>query len=160
MKVEDKKVVKFHYVLKDEQQEELESTIGGEPVAYLHGFKNMLAGVEKGMEGRVAGEQFSITLSPEEGYGERVEGSVQRVPMKHLQGAKKWKPGMIAEVDTEQGRRQVTIVKVGKFMVTVDSNHPYAGRTLSFDVDVLDVRDATAEELAHGHAHGVGGHQH
>lgn len=159
MKVEDKKVVQFTYVLKDEQQSVLEST-EGEPVAYLHGYNSMMAGLEKALTGKAIGDKFSVTLSPEEAYGERVEGSVQRVPMKHLQGAKKWKSGMIATVETEQGQRQVTVVKAGKFMVTVDSNHPFAGKTLTFDIDVIDIRDATEEELTHGHAHGVGGHQH
>ena len=159
MKVEDNKVVQFLYELKDEQQAVLEST-KGEPVAYLHGFDNMMAGLENALSGKCVGDKFSVTLSPEEGYGERVEGSVQRVPMKHLQGAKKWKPGMVATVETEQGSRQVTVVKVGKFMVTVDSNHPFAGKTLTFDIEVTDIREATAEEIAHGHAHGAGGHQH
>jgi len=159
MKVEDEKVVQFLYELKDEQQTVLEST-EGEPVAYLHGFKNMMAGLENALAGKSVGDKFSVTLSPEEGYGERVEGSVQRVPVKHLQGAKKWKPGMIATVETEQGSRQVTVIKMGKFMVTVDSNHPFAGKTLTFDIEVVDIRDATGEEIAHGHAHGAGGHQH
>jgi len=159
MKVEDEKVVQFLYELKDEQQTVLEST-EGEPVAYLHGFKNMMAGLENALAGKSVGDKFSVTLSPEEGYGERVEGSVQRVPVKHLQGAKKWKPGMVATVETEQGSRQVTVIKMGKFMVTVDSNHPFAGKTLTFDIEVVDVRDATGEEIAHGHAHGVGGHHH
>ncbi len=159
MKVEDKKVVQFHYVLKDDQQAVLEST-EGEPVAYLHGCNNMMVGLEKALSGRGVGEKFSVTLSPEEGYGERVEGSVQRIPMKHLQGAKKWKPGMVAVVETEQGQRQVTVVKAGKFMVTVDNNHPFAGKTLIFDLEVVDIRDASDEEVAHGHAHGAGGHQH
>ena len=159
MKVEDEKVVQFLYELKDEQQKVLEST-DGEPVAYLHGFKNMMAGLENALAGKSVGDKFSVTLSPEEGYGERVEGSVQRVPVKHLQGAKKWKPGMIATVETEQGSRQVTVIKMGKFMVTVDSNHPFAGKTLTFDIEVVDIRDATSEEIAHGHAHGAGGHQH
>ncbi len=159
MVVEDKKVVQFLYVLKDEQQQVLEST-DGEPVAYLHGCNNMMAGLENALAGKAAGDKFSVELAPEDGYGERVEGSVQRVPVKHLQGAKKWKPGMIATVDTEQGTRQVTVIKMGKFMATVDSNHPFAGKTLTFDLEVVDIRDASAEEITHGHAHGVGGHQH
>ena len=80
--------------------------------------------------------------------------------MKHLQGAKKWKKGMVGVVQTEQGRKQVTVVKAGKFMVTVDSNHPFAGKALTFEVNIVDIRDATAEEINHGHAHGVGGHHH
>ncbi len=159
MKVEDNKVVQFLYELKDEQQALLEST-KGKPVAYLHGYNNMMAGVENALSGKCVGAKLSVTLTPEEAYGERVEGSLQRVPVKHLQGAKKWKPGMVATVQTEQGQRQVTVVKIGKFMVTVDSNHPFAGKTLTFDLEVVDIRDASDEEIAHGHAHGVGGHQH
>ncbi|MCF6323179.1 MAG: peptidylprolyl isomerase [Gammaproteobacteria bacterium] len=159
MKVEDKKVVQFIYVLKDEQQQVLEST-DGEPVAYLHGYNNMMAGLENALSGKAVGDKFSAELAPEDAYGERVEGAVQRVPVKHLQGAKKWKPGMIATVETEQGTRQVTVIKMGKFMVTVDSNHPFAGKTLTFDLEVVDIRDATGEEVVHGHAHGTGGHQH
>ena len=159
MKVEDNKVVQFLYELKDEQQAVLEST-KGEPVAYLHGCNNMMAGLENALSGKCVGDKFSVTLAPEEAYGERIEGSLQRVPVKHLQGAKKWKPGMVATVQTEQGQRQVTVVKVGKFMVTVDSNHPFAGKTLTFDLEVAGIRDASDEEIAHGHAHGVGGHQH
>ena len=75
-------------------------------------------------------------------------------------GAKKWKPGMVAVVNTEQGQRQVTVVKVGMFKAEVDNNHPLAGKTLSFEIDVIDVRAASAEEIEHGHAHGVGGHHH
>ncbi len=159
MKVEDNKVVQFLYELKDEQQAVLEST-KGEPVAYLHGCNNMMAGLEKALSGKCVGDKISVTLAPEEAYGERIEGSLQRVPVKHLQGAKKWKPGMVATVQTEQGQRQVTVVKVGKFMVTVDSNHPFAGKTLTFELEVVGIRDASDEEIAHGHAHGVGGHQH
>jgi len=159
MKVEDKKVVQFLYVLKDEQQQVLEST-DGEPVAYLHGHNNMMVGLENALAGKAVGDKFSVELAPEDAYGERVEGSVQRVPVKHLQGAKKWQPGMIATVETEQGARQVKVIKMGKFMVTVDSNHPFAGKTLTFDLEVVDIRDATAEEITHGHAHGAGGHQH
>lgn len=160
MSISKDKVVQFYYTLKDEAGQTLESNVGADPVAYLHGHKNMMPGVEKALEGREAGEEFSVTLPPEETYGLRREDSEQRVPTKHLMGAKKWKPGMMAVVQTEQGQRQVTVVKVGKFMVTVDTNHPMAGKTLTFDLIVADVRDATPEEIAHGHAHGIGGHHH
>lgn len=153
-------VVQFFYTLKDESGLALESNVGAEPVAYLHGHKNMMPGVEKALEGREAGEQFSVVLPPEETYGLRRENSEQRVPVKHLMGAKRWKPGMMAVIQTEQGQRQVTVVKVGKFMVTVDNNHPMAGKTLTFELIVSDVRAASAEEIAHGHAHGIGGHHH
>ncbi|WDD96820.1 MULTISPECIES: FKBP-type peptidyl-prolyl cis-trans isomerase [Thalassomonas] len=160
MKIADKTVVQFHYTLKDEAGKEIESSVGGDPLAYLHGFNNMLVGVEKALTDKAAGDKFSVTLQPEEAYGERQEDAIQRVPVKHLQGADKWQPGMTALVHTEQGERQVTVVKVGKFMVTVDINPPLAGKVLTFDLEVLDVREATAEEIEHGHAHGVGGHQH
>jgi len=160
MGISKDKVVQFYYTLKDEAGQTLESNVGADPVAYLHGHKNMMPGVEKALEGREAGEEFTVTLPPEETYGLRREDSEQRVPTKHLMGAKKWKPGMMAVVQTEQGQRQVTVVKVGKFMVTVDTNHPMAGKTLTFDMIVADVRDATSEEIAHGHAHGIGGHHH
>ena len=163
MKITDKTVVQFHYTLKDEAGEELESSFGGDPLAYLHGQKNMLVGVEKALTDKEAGEKFSVTLQPEEAYGEYQEGAVQRIPAKHLQdgaGTTKWKAGMIAVVQTEQGQRQVTVLKSGKFMVTVDMNSPLAGKVLTFDIEVVDVRAATDEEVEHGHAHGVGGHQH
>ena len=160
MKIEDKKVVQFHYTLKDEAGKELETSLGGDPLAYLHGYKNMLVGVENALTGKEVGEKFSATIQPEDAYGERNEDAVQRVPVKHLQGAKVWKPGMTEVVETEQGQRQVTVLKVGKFMVTVDINPPLAGKVLTFDLEVVDIRDATDEEISHGHAHGVGGHQH
>ncbi len=164
MKIADKTVVQFHYVLKDEAGKELESSHGNDPLAYLHGANNTLAGLEKALTDKEGGDKFSVTLQPEEAYGERKEDLVERVPTKHLQGLPsknaKWKVGMVAVVNTEQGQRQVTVIKTGKFMVTVDVNPPLAGKVLTFDLDVVDVRAATAEEVEHGHAHGVGGHQH
>ncbi len=162
MKIADKTVVQFHYTLKDEAGTELESSVGSEPLAYLHGFNNMLVGVEKALTDKQAGDKFSVTLQPEDAYGERNEDMIQRVPVKHLLGLPsknaKWQAGMTAVVETEQGQRQVTVIKPGRFMVTVDINPPLAGKVLTFDLEVVDVRDATEEEVAHGHAHGVGGH--
>lgn len=160
MQITDGTVVQFFYTVKDESGQALESNIGHDPIAYLHGHNNMMAGIEKALTGRETGEHFSVTLPPEETYGPRVEGSEQRVPIKHLQGAKKWSAGMVGVLNTDQGQRQVTVLKVGKFMVTVDTNHPMAGKTLTFDLEVGVVREATAEEIAHGHAHGTGGHHH
>lgn len=160
MNIADKTVVQFHYTLKDEAGKEIENSYEGDPLAYLHGYKNMLVGVEKALTGKQAGDKFSVTLQPEEAYGERQEDAVQRVPVKHLHGEKKWQPGMTALVHTDAGQRQVTVLKVGRFMVTVDINPPLAGKVLTFDLEVVDVREATTEEVEHGHAHGVGGHQH
>lgn len=160
MSIGKDKVVQFHYTLKDEQGQELESTRGDEPMAYLHGHGNILAGLEQALEGKAAGDTFSITLAPKDAYGERVATDLQRLSLKRLHGAKKWQPGMSAIVETDQGYRQVTVVKVGKFNADVDVSHPLAGKTLTFDVEVVDLRDATKEEIEHGHAHGVGGHHH
>ncbi|MEL4422307.1 peptidylprolyl isomerase [Shewanella algae] len=160
MSVKEDMVVQFNYTLRDEKGEVLETNEGHDPIAYLHGHDNMMPGVEKAIEGKEIGTKFSVTLPASETYGERVEGAEQRVSVKHLMGAKVWKPGMRAVVNTDQGQRQVTVVKVGKFMATVDINHPLAGRELTFDIEVVSAREATHEEIAHGHAHGVGGHHH
>jgi FKBP-type peptidyl-prolyl cis-trans isomerase SlyD len=157
MKVTKDTVVEFHYKLSDEQGELIESSFESEPVAILQGYKNMIEGVENALEGKGLGDKFSVTVAPEQAYGERQEEALQRVPVKHLQGAKRWQPGMVATVHTEQGQRQVTVVKVGKFMITVDINHPLAGKTLNFDIEVLNVRAASEEEISHGHVHGAGG---
>lgn len=160
MNITKNTVVQFGYTLKSETGDVIESSSPTTPVAYLHGQGNIIAGLERALEGRAEGDQFSVTVPPEDAYGPRKDGSVQRIAVKHLQGARKWKPGMIAHVDTEHGRHQVQIVKVGKFMADVDTNHPLAGKTLVFDVQVVSVRAASDEELAHGHAHGAGGHHH
>ncbi len=160
MKITNDTVVQFNYVLKDEQGEILEQTDTDQPIAYLQGHKNMLAGVEEALADHAKGDSVTVTLAPEQAYGDVLENAEMKIPVKHLQGAKKWKPGMVATVNTEQGQRQVTIVKIGRFMATVDSNHPFAGKTLTFEMEVVDVRAATSSELAHKHAHGAGGHQH
>ncbi|KAA0875663.1 FKBP-type peptidyl-prolyl cis-trans isomerase [Nitrincola tapanii] len=157
-------VVQFFYTLKNASGELLESNHGQDPMAYLHGHDNMIPGLEVAMEGRQAGERFEVTLAPEEAYGEREADREMRVPIKHLQGLpaghKQWRAGMIALVHTDQGARHVTVTKPGKFMITVDTNHPLAGQTLMYEIEIQSVRAASDEEIAHGHAHGVGGHHH
>ncbi|MDR7119136.1 peptidylprolyl isomerase [Rheinheimera soli] len=159
MQITKDTVVQFHYTLSDDTGV-LENSRSQDPVLYLQGHGNLIEGLEKSMEGHQAGDQFNVTLAPADAYGEIAADSIQSVQVKHLMGAKKWKPGMVAVVNTEQGQRQVTVVKVGMFKAEVDTNHPLAGKTLSFDIDVIDVRAASAEEIEHGHAHGVGGHHH
>ena len=153
-------VVQFHYTLKDANGTVIEASHGNEPMAYLHGHGNIIPGLEDAMLGKEAGDEFTATVAPENAYGKRDETAIQRIPAKHLQGAKKWKKGMVAHVETDQGLRQVTVLKVGKFMVDVDANHPFAGKELTFEVKIEEMRPATAEEIQHGHAHGIGGHQH
>ncbi|WP_107851233.1 FKBP-type peptidyl-prolyl cis-trans isomerase [Oceanimonas marisflavi] len=160
MQIANDTVVQFNYTLKDEQGEVMDTNEGKAPLAYLHGHDNMLEGLEKALDGKNEGDSFSVTLAPADAYGERDESLIQRVSIRHLQGAKRWEPGMVAMVHTENGPRQVVVVKVGRFMADVDLNHLLAGRTLTFDLEVVSVRAATGEELEHGHAHGEGGHQH
>ncbi|NQZ30294.1 MAG: peptidylprolyl isomerase [Oceanospirillaceae bacterium] len=160
MNIAKDSVVQFNYVLKDVDGNILEETDKDQPIAYLQGHNNMLAGVEKALEGHAKGESVTVTLAPEQAYGNVREDALMKIPMKHLQGAKKWRPGMVATVNSEKGQHQVTVVKLGRFMVTVDSNHPFAGKTLTFDMDIIDVREGTADEISHRHAHGAGGHHH
>ncbi|MFQ3198385.1 MAG: FKBP-type peptidyl-prolyl cis-trans isomerase SlyD [Paraglaciecola sp.] len=164
MQITKDTVVQFTYRIYELDGTELENNHGSDPVAYLHGHSNMMPGVEGALEGKAVGDSFTVELEPAQTYGEIQTDSEQRIPLKHLQGAKqgskKWQAGMTAVVNTDQGQREVTVLKVGKFMVTVDMNHPLAGKTLKFELDVVDVRQATADEVEHGHAHGVGGHHH
>lgn len=156
-------VVQFHYRIKDLDGKELESNFDGEAVAYLHGYNNMMPGIEKSLESMSKGDLLEVELEAAETYGEIQADSEQRISVKHLHSADKkpkWKAGMTAVVNTEQGQREVTIIKAGKFMVTIDTNHPLAGKTLQFELQVQDVRAATDEEIEHGHAHGAGGHHH
>lgn len=160
MKIEKNKVVQFTYKLTDSENNTLEDSGNKIPMAYLHGHGGMLKGLEDAMVDHLVDDEFEVTLSPEEAYGPIKKNTEQKIPIKHLQGAKKWKKGMVGVVHTEQGNKRVTVIKPGKFMALVDFNHPFAGKTLTFAVKVVDIRDATEEEIAHGHAHGVGGHHH
>jgi FKBP-type peptidyl-prolyl cis-trans isomerase SlyD len=153
-------IVDFHYVLIDENNDELESTRDGHPSSILHGHHNVIRGVEQALTGRAAGDRFSITLEPTQAYGPRRDDAKQRVSKKYFADPKRLRPGLITQLRTEQGARSVMIVKVGVKMVDVDLNHPLAGRTLTFDIEVVDVREATAEEISHGHAHGPHGAHH
>jgi FKBP-type peptidyl-prolyl cis-trans isomerase SlyD len=160
MKISKNSVVQYHYSLTDDSEISLESTRGEEPPAYLHGAGNILVGLEDTMEGKSRGDNVSVTLTPAQGFGQRRADSLQGVPVKHLHGAKKWKAGMIAQFDSNQGQQKVTIVKMGKFMANVDMNHPFAGKTLVFDIEIVDVHAASDEEVTHRHVHGPGGHHH
>ncbi|GJM11741.1 MAG: peptidyl-prolyl cis-trans isomerase [Pseudohongiella sp.] len=162
------KVVSFHYRLAEvadngERADWREESHGGDPLYYLHGFHNVVVGLEKALEGKQVGDSIEITLQPDDAYGYRRPNSTQRVPIKHLQfpsPVKKILPGMPANVETNQGRRSVVILKVGKFNADVDFNHPLAGKVLYYEVQVEGIRDASSEEIAHGHVHGTGGHHH
>jgi FKBP-type peptidyl-prolyl cis-trans isomerase SlyD len=160
MKIEADKVVLFHYELSAADSAYSESSRDGEPVACLVGHDNILPAVESALLGREPGDELALTLQPGEGYGERRPNAIQRVPIKHLIGKKKLQAGMVVKVNTADGPRDATVIKVGKFNVDLDTNHPLAGKVLNFLISVVAVRDGTPEEVAHGHAHGAGGHHH
>ena len=160
MIAEKDKVVSFHYTLRNEAGEQIESSREKEPMSYLHGANNIIAGLEKAMEGHAIKDEFSVTVEPEEAYGVRNENNVQRVPLKRLKGIGKISVGQVLTLQTNKGQVQVKVLKVGRFNVDVDGNHPLAGKSLTFDVEITDIRDASEEELTHRHVHGPGGHQH
>ncbi|MBI3171754.1 MAG: peptidylprolyl isomerase, partial [Hydrocarboniphaga effusa] len=138
------------------QGDVLDSSSGGEPLAYLHGMGNQIPGLEKALAGKTAGDKLKVIVPPEQGYGLRDEKLVQQVPRRAFQGVSELKPGM--RFNSQSGA--VTVTRVLGDMVTVDGNHALAGETLNFEVEVTQVREATGEELAHGHVHGAGGHHH
>ena len=158
MQIAANAVVYMHYTLTDDTGKVLDSSSGGEPLAYLHGAGNIIKGLEKALDGKQAGDKLKVTVAPEEGYGVRDEAMVQKVPRRSFQGVRDLKPGMRFSV--QGGHGQVVVTQVQGDMVTVDGNHALAGVTLKFAVEVAKVREATAEELMHGHVHGPGGHHH
>ena len=164
MKIAKDSVVRFHYTVSEHSsegrgQESLESSKDREPLAILYGHGNIIPGLETAMLDREAGASFSVDVPAADAYGEKRDGLSQRVPKKHF-GAQKLEPGMQVVLQTNFGPRAVTIQKVGMSVVDVDLNHPMAGKDLHFDVEIVEVREASAEELEHGHVHGDGGHQH
>lgn len=168
MKITPNTVVSFHYSLHEgeegQERTEVENSHKSEPTTYLHGASNIIAGLESALEGKVIGDSVSVSLAPQDAYGLRDPGNVQRVPMKHLvlqgKGKLRPKPGMLAQLNTSEGMRSVTIIKAGRHSAEVDTNHPLAGKTVHFEIEVSQVRAASEEEISHGHAHGPGGHQH
>jgi FKBP-type peptidyl-prolyl cis-trans isomerases 2 len=160
MPIAERNVALFHYKLRNDAGEVLDASPDGKPLAYIHGGGNIIRGLEKAMEGRNVGDRFSVTVSAEEGYGPRVEELVQQVPRNAFPEDVEIRPGMRFQAESNVGRVNVVVTEVGEESVTVDGNHPLAGETLHFDVEVVEVREASAEEVLHGHVHGPGGHEH
>jgi FKBP-type peptidyl-prolyl cis-trans isomerase SlyD len=160
MTIKKNKVVSFHYSVTNEAGEVVDSSRERKPMTYFHGANSIVPGLEKALEGRSEGDAFQVTVTPAEAYGERDDNKLQRISSKHFRNPKKIKPGQMLVLKTRQGPIQVMVLKVGRFNLDVDANHPLAGQTLTFDVEVTGIRDATKEEIAHGHAHGDGGVEH
>jgi FKBP-type peptidyl-prolyl cis-trans isomerase SlyD len=160
MSIQKDSVVTLHYTLKNDAGEIIDSSDGGDPLAYLHGHGNLVAGLERELAGKVAGDDVNVTITPADGYGEYDAALVQRVPRRQLKGIASIHVGMKLHAQTQEGPREVTVTQVLGDTVTIDANHPLAGKNLNFAIHITDVRDATAEELAHGHVHGAHGHHH
>lgn len=154
-------VVAMHYVLRDGAGTVIDESPEGEPLPYLHGHENIVPGLEKALTGAAVGETKKVVVSPEEGYGVREEGLVLDVPRGQLPADLKPEVGMSLAMETDQGHTvPVVIFEVSEESVKLDANHELAGVTLHFEVRIDSVREASAEELQHGHVHGPGGHHH
>ena len=159
MKIAKDKVVLFHYTLKNDGGEVLDSSEGESPMGYLHGAQNIVEGLENAMEGKQAADQFEVSVEPAEAYGEYDENLVQPVPKEQF-GEHPVEVGNQFHADTAIGPRVVTVIAIQDDQVVIDANHSLAGENLHFKVEVVEVREATKEELEHGHVHGPEGHQH
>ena len=161
MQIAKHAVVLLDYTLTDDKGGVVDSSKGGQPLAYIQGIGNLIPGLEKALEGKGEGDALKVSLKPEEGYGVRDESLVSLVPREAFKGAGLIEVGMQFQAQHGNQHRVITVVGFdGSDKVKVDGNHPMAGKTLHFDVKVVGVRAATEEEIAHGHVHGPGGHHH
>lgn len=161
MRVANNMVVTIDYTLTDNDGTVLDSSNGGEPLAYLHGQGNIIVGLEEALEGLSAGDAVNVTVLPEKAYGERREDLIEVVPRERFVTDEEIEAGMtFHNHESGDGGRVVRVVEVSPEQVTIDGNHPLAGVTLHFSVRIQDVREASAEELDHGHVHGPGTHHH
>ncbi len=157
MQITDNTAVSFHYTLTNNSGEQLDSSIGSEPLLYLHGAGNIIPGLEAALLGKKAGDKLNVSIEPEHAYGLLDENMVQVVSKKMFEGMDV-EIGMQFHADVSYGSGVITITAIDGDDVTIDGNHPLAGEHLNFDVEVVDVRPATADEIAHGHIHGTGCH--
>jgi FKBP-type peptidyl-prolyl cis-trans isomerase SlyD len=161
MTIAENKVVSIHYKVADaDSAEVIDSSEDGDPMTYLHGAQNIIPGLEQALEGKAVGDAVEVTIAPADAYGEYSADRVQQVPMEAFAEMEKVEPGMMVTAQTEGGQVNLVVTDVDETTVTVDANHPLAGKSLTFDVTIEEVRDASEEEIAHGHVHGPGGHHH
>jgi FKBP-type peptidyl-prolyl cis-trans isomerase SlyD len=159
VQIQPKSVVTIEYTLKDDQGEVLDKSEGRGPLVYMHGVGNLVPGLEKALEGKSAGDSLEVSLSPDDGYGHRDEKLVRKLPLRKIND-KSPKAGNRYRAQMDDGHHVVLVTAISGDYASVDANHPLAGMTLHFAVKVAEVREATAEELQHGHVHGAGGHHH
>ena len=160
MQITSGKVVSIDYTLTDDEKQTIDSSVGGEPLAFIYGSGQIIPGLEKALAGKIAGDSLQVKVSPEEGYGIHDAEKIMTVPRSKIDGVPNLKEGMQLQASGGHGAQVVTVTKITTDEVTLDANHPLAGANLNFDVTVREVRDATPEEVSHGHVHGPGGHHH
>lgn len=160
MQIADRCVAYFHYTLTNAAGDVIDSSQGREPLPYLHGKGNIVPGLEKELLGKKVGDKLNVVVSPEEGYGAHNPSLIQKVPKAAFQGVDNLEPGMQFQAESNMGPVSVVITAINGDEVTVDGNHPLAGETLHFAVEITEVREASVEEVLHGHVHGAGGHHH
>jgi len=161
MRVSHNHVITLHYQLKDDNDVILDKSYDSdEPMVYLHGHRQMIRGFEAAIAGAEVGEKRAFSVMPADGYGLRNVNNTQRIPVKYLKHEGKLSAGQAINVNTDNGVKPGTIIKVGKFDADVDMNHPLAGKNLHFDTEIIAIRAATKEEIGHGHVHGSGGCDH
>jgi len=160
MQITQDAVALIHYTLTDDEGATIDSSAGGEPLAYIHGNGNLIPGLERELEGKAEGDKLEVKIAPADGYGEFDKSLIQRVPRRSLKGIGNLHVGMQLQAQSERGSRAVSVTQLVGDMVTLDGNHPLAGKNLTFKVEIVAVRAATEEELSHGHVHGPGGHHH
>jgi FKBP-type peptidyl-prolyl cis-trans isomerase SlyD len=158
MQVAQDSVVSIHYTLTSDSGEVIDSSSGNDPLVYMQGHGNLIPGLERELAGKQAGDKLNVRVAPADAYGELDDSLIQEVPRAAFGGAPEIQVGMQFQAQSNHGPHTVTITKVVGDMITVDGNHPLAGQHLNFAVEITAVRDATQEELSHGHVHGPGGH--
>jgi FKBP-type peptidyl-prolyl cis-trans isomerase SlyD len=160
MKITSGKVVLIDYILTDDLKKVIDSSEGHEPLAYIHGSGQIIPGLEKALDGRAVGDALQVDVTPGQGYGEHDSEKIFTIPRSQVQGVPDLKVGIQLQASGGGGPQVVTVTQITDTEVTLDGNHPLAGTTLHFDVTIREVREATDEEIAHGHVHGPGGHHH
>lgn len=158
MQIADNTAVSIHYTLTNDDGEVLDSSIGREALVYLHGSGNIISGLENELKGKTVGDKFNVRIAAQDAYGEFADEMIQVISRSMFEGIDNIEVGMQFHADVNYGTGVVTVVDIDGDNITIDGNHPLAGQALTFDVEVIDIRPATKEEMSHGHIHGEGCH--
>jgi len=158
MQISDGVVASFHYILTNDKGEILDSSEGEDPLSYIHGAGMIIPGLEMELVGKSTGDKFRVSIPPEGAYGNRDERLIQTISREEFPPGQELEQGMQFQAKSEDGLQLITILEVNGEDITIDTNHPLAGEQLTFDIEILKVREATKEEMSHGHVHGSEDH--